>query len=1715
MKTKLLLLFSFCASFCNLVRGSDFDITIFNDNSCDKIVYITQTLTASCFGDPPGTTYPVNNFRVHAGQTFHYFYHGVCSATFRATAINADIPGSEYEIMPSSSAVVHNVVLGNDPTQCTYDVDHDDPPDGKCHGGSGCSSCGGMTQWSVSEPYVSLHLQDEPLGYQPVRGSRISFQLDFKQREFGTGQNPAFYSVGKRWNFSWYSLVTLVGSSTETVHLPDGKEITFQGSTEDYLTNTKLSGNTNTGFTLSYPDGSQDVYGFVVTNTAGAFLEAFRTEQWNPQSQKTLFYYDSYSPGASPVVRLRYVVDGDGRTNSVYYVASNTYSTNLIDHVVDAFGRTNFLSYDNAGHLTNITDVAGITSSFALSGDMVSTLTTPYGSTGFQITTATNARSVLITQPDGGHQLYVYQDSTPGLPPSYPTAQVPVTSPFANTFDTNNLDLHNSFYWGPRQYANLSTTNMASFTTNDFFKGRMDHWLSSTYRTPGDTLSMERQPSPDAAGTIEGQKTWYDYAGKTNNAFEGTQVLPLFIAQILSDGTTRFTRSLRNGIGAVTSDTSTYSVSSGSTVLLRTNSYVYDPAGIDLFATTNALGVLVSSNIYNGNHEVITNYDALNEITTYTYDTSNRLTSVTSPTGLITTNTYGGDGFLTQQIVVGFTTNSYTYTNGLVYTHTDGRGLTTTNTWDNLQRLRRVDYPDGTFITNTYQNLSLVSSLDRLGFTNSYGYDSMQRKIAETNAMGNYTIYNYCTCGSLDSIRDPAGNLTYFYCDNLSRATNTVYVDGYAVTNQFNLIGQITNTTDSSGVSVTNWFNNQGSRVAVSNAFSRVQTMAYDVLDRATNSVDVNSVSVNTTYDNLNRPLTRTYPDGGTEQFGYALNVMGMITYTNQLLQGTLYGYDRASRKIAETNANLEVTQFGYSGPGDLLTLTDGKNQITSWTYDQFGRTTNKLDAAGSVIFVYSYDADNRLTNRWTPVTSNTVYFYDAVGNLTTVRYQHATNNFAYDVMNRLTNMMDAVGTTTYTYDQAGQVLSEDGPWDNDTVSYTYQNRLRTGLSLPAPNASPWAQSYGYDAGRRLTNVTSQAGSFGYFLGGASSASPLTKKLLFPNGAYITNYYDGNARLLGTYLRNSADANLDTYDYIYNPGNQRTQEVFVAGNFMNYSYDNIGQLKTAFGKEPGGVTNRMQEQLSYVYDAAGNLNYRTNNTLLQQFNVNNLNEFTTGTNGGKLTVAGTTTGPATNVTVNGANTILYVDATFASTNQSWANGNNTYTAIAKDTYGRTDSNTITANLSGTNLFAYDLNGNMLTNTTRTFEYDNENQLIRITQPNSWKSEFSYDGRMRRRIRKEYAWNGSWLQTNEVHYIYDGNLVIQERDENNLPQVTYTRGSDLSGSMQGAGGIGGLLARTANPSALRLQLSTFATAFYHADGNGNVTCLIYTNQTVAAKYEYDPFGLILSENGPLADANLYRFSSKEYHPASTSIYYLYRYYVPNLQRWMNRDPAGMQGGVNLYNFIGNLPVNQVDPFGLDWHSLPGGGGYLDPGDYRGGGNDSGYTDAVDMFINYWFGIGNRDDGLSTAMLNDVKNSSVVKSFSNAALASAPRMSCGSSGKFAGGIDYEQNFNPQTDFSGFSFKGLDWILTGNWQLHLTASCSWACAACQSGNKKCNCGVTCNITGNVSKLYTFTYVGGNPANLFTTLPSIETPSAKSYIISSDFSLTVSANRTAKCCK
>jgi uncharacterized protein RhaS with RHS repeats len=104
------------------------------------------------------------------------------------------------------------------------------------------------------------------------------------------------------------------------------------------------------------------------------------------------------------------------------------------------------------------------------------------------------------------------------------------------------------------------------------------------------------------------------------------------------------------------------------------------------------------------------------------------------------------------------------------------------------------------------------------------------------------------------------------------------------------------------------------------------------------------------------------------------------------------------------------------------------------------------------------------------------------------------------------------------------------------------------------------------------------------------------------------------------------------------------------------------------------------------------------------------------------------------------------------------------------------------------------------------------------------------------------------------------LVLDATDSNAVTR-TFTWGLDLSGTLQGAGGIGGLL---------RLD-DTDDVYFYTCDANGNISELIDDSGNTDAHYEYTPFGSQVVATGPCAAGNPFRFSTK-YHEEEIGLYY---------------------------------------------------------------------------------------------------------------------------------------------------------------------------------------------------------------------------------------------------
>ncbi|MGI6496911.1 MAG: RHS repeat domain-containing protein [Kiritimatiellia bacterium] len=215
---------------------------------------------------------------------------------------------------------------------------------------------------------------------------------------------------------------------------------------------------------------------------------------------------------------------------------------------------------------------------------------------------------------------------------------------------------------------------------------------------------------------------------------------------------------------------------------------------------------------------------------------------------------------------------------------------------------------------------------------------------------------------------------------------------------------------------------------------------------------------------------------------------------------------------------------------------------------------------------------------------------------------------------------------------------------------------------------------------------------------------------------------------------------------------------------------------------------------------------------------------------------------------------------------------------------------------------YDLDGNMTWDGRFNYTYDAENRLV-AAYSNGLCVVFNAYDHLSRRVLK-ISRGGAETRG----FVYDGWLPVLEivATASGVTTNHYVWGRDLSGSMQGAGGVGGLLA---------VQMGS-AWYFPFYDNNGNITAYVNEQGAIVAEYTYDAFGRTIEATGLLADAFRHRFSTKYYDAEIGLYYYGYRFYAPELMRWLSRDPVEEEGGKNLYAFCLNRPINTIDLLGLD-------------------------------------------------------------------------------------------------------------------------------------------------------------------------------------------------------
>lgn len=215
-------------------------------------------------------------------------------------------------------------------------------------------------------------------------------------------------------------------------------------------------------------------------------------------------------------------------------------------------------------------------------------------------------------------------------------------------------------------------------------------------------------------------------------------------------------------------------------------------------------------------------------------------------------------------------------------------------------------------------------------------------------------------------------------------------------------------------------------------------------------------------------------------------------------------------------------------------------------------------------------------------------------------------------------------------------------------------------------------------------------------------------------------------------------------------------------------------------------------------------------------------------------------------------------------------------------------------------FVYTANGELESFSPWTMGYDTKSQLQIACSNGIPVQACGYDS-SGRRVRVEEPENTRF-------FVYDGwcpvlELIISANGTTN--RIEYYWGCDISGGLQGVAGIGGLL-------FLRYNDEVFVPLY---DAYGNITEYRSANGELVAQYCYDAFGRTIRKSGRMAEVFRHRYATRVFDAITGLYYYGYRYYAPELRRWLTPDPIGEKGGANLFLFCSNRPTCVMDELGL--------------------------------------------------------------------------------------------------------------------------------------------------------------------------------------------------------
>lgn len=484
---------------------------------------------------------------------------------------------------------------------------------------------------------------------------------------------------------------------------------------------------------------------------------------------------------------------------------------------------------------------------------------------------------------------------------------------------------------------------------------------------------------------------------------------------------------------------------------------------------------------------------------------------------------------------------------GDLWTVTDALGrVTTTASYDKDGRPTEVIDPNGLVTTFTYTPRGWLQTRTVAGATTTIDYDAVGNIIKVTQADGVFNTYAYDNAHRLIGIGDALGNHVGFTLDAVgNRIAENTYAAGSGTPAR----------------SLSRVYNNLGELVQALDAYGHATSYAYDGDGNRTGVTNALGVATHASYDALSR-LAQT-----------VRNYLGTDPATANTT--TSFAYDSRDNVSQVTDPDGLATDYYHDGLNDLGQLLSPDTGTTNYTYDAAGNRISKTDARG-VISTYAYDALNRLTSISYPTASQDVYYhYDEPGSVTGCSASYPVGH--------LTRMVDSSGSTTYCYDDHGNVTSKRQVIGTDTrtTSYAYNAADRL-TAIGYPDGASVA--YTRDADGRIASVaaTSATGvtttvvtAINYLPFGPASS------YAFGDGQTQTKTFDQDYRPTGVvstplYLQYTLDAignpvalqnapgqTSPVESYAYDPLDRLQQVDDVTGApWQSYSYDKTGDRLT-------------------------------------------------------------------------------------------------------------------------------------------------------------------------------------------------------------------------------------------------------------------------------------------------------------------------------------------------------------------------------------------------------------------------------------------------------------------------------------------------------------------------------------------------------------------------